>query len=512
MNKLMVTAAFAALSSAALADVSVTGIFTDNMVLQRGKPISVCGKANPGEAVTVTYNGRKATAKASKEGLFKAILPALAVEKEGKELVVSGKNKVVFRNVVVGDVWLVSGQSNSEMTFGWGILNGEAEKAKAKDYPNIRQIKFNHVTSPFPIVCEPCNQGGWKVATAETLNGITAEGYFMAREINAKTGIPIGILDDNWSGCRIEPFVCEEGLKTVPAFKSEHEKLIAAREQVAEWCCKVAALKAKGDTAYGKVGPMPEPPQWSLQHNAMIEPIVNFPICGATWYQGCSNGDEGMTYVSKLEALIAGWRAKWGYDFPFYIVQLASFTAKTTDPAGGNGYARIRNAMRIAAQTIPKTGLAVAIDIGNADDIHPKNKYDVGYRLSLWALRDVYGMKDLVVSGPLYKGLKIEDDKARVSFDYVGSGLFAGEKGPDTPGVKPTATPDGKLRGFAIAGADRQWHWADAVIDGKDVVVSAKEVPAPIAVRYAFRANPMGDCNLYNKEGLPASPFRTDDW
>lgn len=510
MNRTTMMTVFALAASAAMADVKLGGIFSDNMVLQRGKPIPVRGTAEPGEKVTVEYAGKTAEATAGGDGCFRAVLPPLDVEKEGKELVVSGKNRIVLRNVVVGDVWLVSGQSNSEMSFSWGIINGAAEMAKAKDYPNIREIKFNHSVSPFPVTCKPCNNGPWKVATEKTLPGITAEGYFMAREINARTGIPVGILNDNWSGCRIEPFVCDEGMKSVPELKGEYDKTVKSREALADWCCKVAALKESGEL--GKAGPMPEMPAWTRQHNAMIEPIVDFPICGATWYQGCSNGGEGMIYAKKLKALIGGWRAKWGYDFPFYIVQLASYTAKTTDPAGGNGYARIRNAERVAAQTIPNTGLAVAIDIGNAKDIHPKNKYDVGYRLSLWARRDVYGEKDLVVSGPLFKELKIEGDKARVVFEHVGSGLFAGEKGPDTPGVMPTATPDGKLRGFAIAGADKKWVWADAVIDGDTVVVSAKDVPAPVAVRYAFRANPMGDCNLYNKEGLPASPFRTDDW
>ena len=510
MNKMMTAAVFAFAATAATADVKLAGIFTDNMVLQRGKPVPVWGQAEPGEEVTVEYNGQKASAKACGDGCFRVVLPALDVEKTGKDLVVSGKNRVVLSNVVVGDVWLVSGQSNSEMSFSWGILNGKEEMAKAKDYPNIRAIKFNHVVAPFPVKGKTCNNGPWKVATEKTLPGITAEGYFMARELNAKTGIPIGILDDNWSGCRIEPFICEEGVNLVPELKPECERMLKSREALVFWCGKVAALKESGD--FTKAGPMPEFSGWARQYNAMIAPIVDFPICGATWYQGCSNGGEGMSYAKKLEALVGGWRAKWGYDFPFYIVQLASYTAKTTDPAGGNGYAKIRNAMRIAAQTIPNCGLAVAIDIGNAKDIHPKNKYDVGYRLSLWARRDVYGEKDLVVSGPLFKELKIEGDKARVVFDHVGSGLFAGEKGPDTPGERPTATPDGKLRGFAVAGEDKKWYWAEAVIDGNDVVVSAKEVPAPVAVRYAFRANPMGDCNLYNKEGLPASPFRTDAW
>ena len=512
MNKTMLTVAVAFAASAAMANVRVKGIFSDDMVLQRGKPIPISGTAEPGEKIAVEYAGQRATGKADADGHFRIVLPKLGVEKDGKELTVAGSNKVVFKNVVVGDVWLVSGQSNSEMTFGWGVINGKEEMAKAKDYPNIRAVKFRHETSVFPSVGEPCC-GKWVVATEKTLGGITAEGYFMAREINAKTGIPIGILDDNWSGCRIEPFVCAEGLALVPELRKEYDNLLKTRTAMVDWCCKVASHREDG--RFDLAGRMPSgDSSWSGQHNAMIEPIVDFPICGATWYQGCSNGGEGMGYAQKLAALVGGWRVKWGYDFPFYIVQLASYTAKTEDPAGGNGYAKIRNAQRIAAQTIPNTGLAVAIDIGNAKDIHPKNKYDVGYRLSLWARRDVYGEKDLVVSGPLYKSMKVEDGKIRISFEHVGSGLMAAEKGPDTPGVAPTPCElgDDKLKGFAIAGADKRWYWANAEIDGKDVVVSAEEVSVPVAVRYAFRANPMGDCNLYNKEGLPASPFRTDDW
>ena len=469
-----------------------------------------------GKAVARTFAGKTAETTADALGRWTATLPALDVVKEGQALTVRGKNEIVLKNVLVGDVWLVSGQSNSEMSFSWGILNGNEEMAKAKDYPNIRAIKFNHVVAPFPVKGKTCNNGPWKVATEKTLPKITAVGYFMARELNAKTGVPIGILDNNWSGCFIEPYICEEGLKAVPEIKSHPalkgvlDSLAKDRAKMIGWCGKVVA--AKDGESFGNLPPMPETPFWTRQHNAMIEPLVDFPICGAVWYQGCANIYDGFhfLYAPKLKALVAGWRAKWGYDFPFYIVQLASYQAKTTDPAGGGGFAGVRNEQLLAAKSIPNTGLAVAIDIGNAKDIHPKNKYDVGYRLSLWARRDVYGEKDLVVSGPIYRELKIEGDKARIIFDHVGSGLFVGKKGPNTPGVMPVADPDGKLRGFAIAGADKKWVWAEAVIDGNDVVVSSKDVPAPVAVRYAFRDNPMGDCNLYNKEGLPASPFRTD--
>ena len=502
-------AAFAAMS--AFADVSLNGIFSDHMVLQREREVPVWGKADPGETVSVSFGGRQLRATADAKGRWEVKFPAMKWNATAQELSAKGaKNEVVVKDVLVGDVWLVSGQSNSEMSFGWGIINGEEEKAKAKDFPNIRAVKFEHRTSVFPIDDAPCCRK-WQVATKDTLNGITAEGYFMVRELNEKTGIPMGILDDNWSGCRIEPFVNDVGLESVPQLKGHADRLKAHRANVAAWAERVVAAKTTGD--YSAVGSFPEDSDWTRQYNAMIAPIVKFPIAGATWYQGCSNCGEGIEYAHKLVALAGGWRAAWGYEFPFYVVQLASFTDKTTDPAGGNGYARIRNAERIAAQTmIQKSGLAVAIDIGNAKDIHPKNKYDVGHRLALWARRDVYGEKDLVPSGPLYKEMKVDGSKARISFEYADSGLMAAEKGPDTPGVAPVSSPDGVLKGFAVAGADRKWFWAKAEISGSDVVVYADEVKEPVAVRYAHRANPMGDCNLYNKEGLPASPFRTDNW
>jgi len=528
MNKTFLVAALtAACATAALANVRLAAIFTDDMVLQRGKAVPVWGEADAGEAVSVTFAGTTVSTRANAGGEWQVELPALTACKDGRDLVVKGKDAVTLKNVLVGDVWLVSGQSNSEMSFGWGILNGAAEMAAAKDYPAIRAIKFPHLRAMEPQK-KVRTSGGWKVCTQATLPGVTAMGYFFAREINRKTGVPIGILDDNWSGCCIEPFVSHEGFKSVPAtadiaaqqqkrldwYRSQEFKREQWRvDDVIRWARHAESQRKAGKPI--ELWPSANVPVDTFfcgQYNAMIAPITRFPIAGAAWYQGCSNGGEDQTYVDKLKALVVGWRKAWGRDFPFYIVQLASFTAKTTDPAGGNGYARIRDAERRAALEIPNCGLAVTIDIGNATDIHPKNKFDVGYRLSLWALRDVYGEKNLVVSGPIYREMKIEGGRVRVNFDHVGSGLFAGEKGPDTPGARPTATPDGKLRGFAVAGADRTWHWADAAIEGTSVVVSSKDVPSPVAVRYAFRANPMGDCNLYNREGLPASPFRTDRW
>ena len=240
----------------------------------------------------------------------------------------------------------------------------------------------------------------------------------------------------------------------------------------------------------------------------MINPVVPFGIKGAIWYQGESNGGEGDSYYHKMRALVNGWRKVWNQgDFSFYHVQLANWQKPNNEPAGGDGWAKVRMAQLQSLQ-IPNTGMAVTVDIGDAGDIHPKNKFDVGERLALWALRDNYGKKDLVVSGPLYKSLKVEGNKIRVSFDHVGGGLIVGKKDGRNPTVEDKG---GKLQRFAIAGEDKKWVWAEAVIDGPAVVVSSPDVPKPAAVRYAYSMNPEG-CNLYNKEGLPASPFRTDVW
>ena len=248
----------------------------------------------------------------------------------------------------------------------------------------------------------------------------------------------------------------------------------------------------------------------------MINPLVRYGIKGALWYQGENNGNEGDSYFQKKRALIGGWRKAWDIgDFPFYFVQLCSFsgypgTKPNESPVGGEGWAALRMA-QLKTLAIPKTGMAVSIDladIGNHGNIHPTNKKDVGERLALWSLAKDYGKKDLVSSGPLYKAMKIEEGKIRITFDSVGSGLTAATKKGYDPMVKD---PSGLLKKFAIAGEDKKWVWADAVIEGATVVVSSPSVPKPVAVRYAFSWDPDG-CNLYNLEGLPASPFRTDEW
>lgn len=462
--------------------VRLSRIFSDHMVIQRNKPLKVWGTGSPREEITVAFAGKSTKCVADESGAWEAELAPPELSTVPQKLTVKGVgDEVVIRDVLVGDVWLITGQSNAEMTFGQGILNGDAEMATSKDYPNIRAAKFAKKKSASPET-DSCN-APWTVCTADTLPGLTALGWLFAREIVRETEIPIGILDNNWGGCCIEPYISKEGFASVPALKSYYDEI-------------------------------PSNAHLCGQHNAMIAPVSRLSICGIAWYQGCSNAPEGERYIYKLHALVNGWRRIWGEEVPFYIVQLSTWKDKTTDAEGGDGFAPIRNAQRIAAGEIPHSGLVVTIDIGadNNWDIHPKNKLDVALRLARFALRDVYG-KDIVASGPLFAGLKHEaGGRIRVLFDECGSGLMAGEKSPHSPGVMPVLAKDGILKGFAVAGEDRKWAWAEAVIEGNTVLLSSLEVKSPVAVRYAYRMNPQGACNLYNKEGLPASPFRTDKW
>jgi len=527
---LTILAGAAALIPSLFANVTPCTIFQSNMVLQRETPVPVWGTASPDEEVTVTFAGQTLNTKADAQGDWSVTLQPLQVQKEGSDLVIKGKNEVKLTNVVVGDVWLCSGQSNMEMNFNWGVLDAKKFVEESKNYPLIRDIKFTRMTSNVPL--KNPHVGKWNVAGPQTTANFSAASYFFAKRIFDETGIPIGILDDNWSGCRIEIFIPPCGYEIQFEAKSKgevntmnHFKTMAALyrdydmsipESRKKMIKDLDAYRKYADQAEAavKAGKLPPAlPSTMVSRNAsnhayyaMMAPIVRFPVKGAIWYQGCSNGNESDSYYLKMRALIEGWRKVWKIDFPVYFVQLAAYTAATDDPAGGNGYARIREAQR-RSMDIPKTGMACTIDIGMQKDIHPKNKQDVGTRLALWALRDVYGKKDTVVSGPLFKSMKIEGNTVRLAFDYA-DGLMTAKK---TGYAAPVTAPGEAPKHFAVAGADKKWYWADAKIDGKDIVLTCDKVQAPVAVRYAYRAYPDG-VNVYNAAGLPMVPFRTDNW
>ena len=463
-------------------EITLPGILASNMVLQRDQPVPVWGWGDPGEIVTISYGGQTARATTRGDRIWEATLPPMPFSARGRSLTIQGTNKIVLRNVLVGEVWICSGQSNME----WRIsqsMNAQAEAAAA-DFPLIRifDVPGRHV-SPVPERTVP--GGTWQPCTPESIRNFSAVGYHFGRRIHKELKVPVGLIGSNWGGTRIEPWIPPAGLLSVA-------ELAAIAERTATYT---------PDTKLGGGDP-------AAIYNAMVHPLTPFALRGAIWYQGESNGAEGRSYYHKKHALVNGWRTAFRNDqLAFYWVQLANFRQPNPDPAGGDGWARIREA-QTQALDIPHTGMAVITDIGAANDIHPRNKQDVGKRLAQWALHQTYGRKDLVPSGPLYRGFKIEGSTIRVSFDHVGSGLMVGRK----EGLRPVEeVKDANLQHFAVADADMNWHWANATIDGDTILLRSDKVPRPAAVRYAFSMNPR-TANLYNREGLPASPFRTDTW
>ncbi|MCG8584186.1 MAG: sialate O-acetylesterase [Pirellulales bacterium] len=454
----------------ASADVKLPNIFGSHMVLQQEQPIRVFGWADAGEEVTVSLGDKSAKTKAGSDGKWRVELPAMKADGKAHTLRVSAANKIELTDVLLGEVWICSGQSNME----WSVkasMNAKEEIAAA-NHPQIRLFNVRgHIKKPEPQDDAP---GQWQVCSPQSVVGFSAVGYSFGRKLNQDLKMPIGLIGSNWGGTRIEPWTPPVGFDAVEELKGKKLK------------------DASGI------------------YNGMIHPLKPISVRGAIWYQGESNGNEGESYYHKMQALIKGWRSVFENDkLAFGFVQLADFRQPNENPAGGDGWAKLREAQR-KTLTVPNTGMAVIIDLGDDRDIHPRNKQDVGDRLARWAEADVYG-KDVVGSGPLFKDLKIDGSKAIVSFDHVGSGLIVGNKDRNKPLSDVAVVKDGKLNRFAVAGDDKQWHWADAVIDGDKVVVTSDKVAKPVAVRYAYSMNPKG-ANLYNKEGLPASPFRSDSW
>lgn len=462
-----------------LADIKLPNVIGSGMVLQRDMAVPVWGWAEAGEEVTVSFADQTKKAKAGNDGKWIVKLDSLKANSEGATLTISGKNKINLDNVLVGEVWICSGQSNME----WAIRQSmnPKEEAAAANYPQIRLFNVpGHTVSPLP---KDEGAGQWQVCDPKSANNFSAVGYFFGRRLHKDLKVPVGLIGSNWGGTRIEPWTTLAGFESVP-------ELSKIADQVKNY---------KQDTRVGGGQP-------SAIYNSMVHPLTPFAMRGGIWYQGESNGNEGITYYQKKHALVNGWRKAFqNKDLAFYWVQLANFQKESDKPEGGDGWAKLREA-QTKALDIPGTGMAVITDIGAANDIHPRNKQDVGWRLAQWALHQTYGQKNLVPSGPLYKSHKVEGNAIRLSFDHVGSGLIVGNKN----GLEPTAeVKDGKLEHFSISGKDNKWVWADAKIDGETVVVESKEVSEPVAVRYGFTMNP-AKANLYNKEGLPAGPFRTD--
>ncbi|MEI7903036.1 MAG: sialate O-acetylesterase [bacterium] len=489
---------------------SVNGLFSDHTVLQRGMLVPVWGTAKPGTKITVNFGQQEKTTETGKEGKWLVRLDALKISAEPAQLIVkslTGDKPVIINDILVGDVWLCSGQSNME----WVMKQFKTEEDVAKaEYPAIRHSRGGH---------------GWTVCSPTTVGDFTATGFYFARRIHRETGVPIGLLNNAIGGTAIEPWTPLEGFNASPVLKQiEVKKMIEYRQRLAE---TLPVLDAWLKTAQGMVGsgkefpaqPTLPVPQRDVGYGTLFTPhtlpLIPFAIKGMIWYQGEANGPEGGLYADKMNALFTGLRKVWNQgDFPVYFVQLPNFSGQPNGiELGDENFSGTRLAQFKALRSIPNTGMAVTIDTSDTGDLHPNNKRDAGDRLAQWALVRDYGRKDLICSGPLYRGMKIEGSKIRVTFDYIGKGLIIGKKNGEE---HMQEVPTEKLGCFALAITDfsnpkgLKWSWADAVIDGDTVVISSPDIQKPVAARYACICNPTGN-KLYNKEGLPASPFRTDE-
>ena len=514
------------------ADVKLPAVLSDSMVLQQGQPVPVWGWADQGEQVTVTFAGQTQKATAGDDGKWMVKLQPLTASDQPAELTVAGKNTLTRKDILVGEVWVCSGQSNME----WPVRNSTnaAEEIAAAKHPHVRLF-----TVPKTIKTEPQSDtvGKWVACGPDTVAAFSAVGYFFGRELHQTLKVPIGLIHTSWGGTPAEAWTSadylnkdaelagltpawEKQAETYPRRKENYEKALAKwRETVAQAKKDAPATKEGAATKDGPATkaakPLPtaprapnppdkDPHRPSVLYNGMIAPIVPYAAKGSIWYQGESNAGRAYEYRKLLPTMIRNWRDAWGdAESKFLIVQLANYKEPAEKP-GDDAWAELREAQAMTA-AMPNNGLAVAIDLADADnpnDIHPKNKQDVGRRLALVALGRYYG-KDVKHSGPAYEDMRAAAGKVTVTFKHA-DGLTA--RGPDGK-----ASEGGKVTGFQVAGADRKWAWADAEIRSNGtVVVWSDEVKEPAAVRYAWSSNPVA--NLYNAAGLPAAPFRTDDW
>jgi sialate O-acetylesterase len=483
-----------AATTSAYAEIKLPALISDHMVLQADAEVPIWGWASPGESVAVSLGQVKANATADQNGKWQARLPKLSAG--GPHILeVKASNTIVVKDVLVGEVWLGSGQSNMAMA-----VNRAQDFEKEAAAANLPQIRMFTVTSVKASTPQPDCQGQWVVCSSETVARFSATAYFFGRELHKSLGVPVGLINSSVGGTPIESWISPEAqaasselqplLKSLQTLDSgvDGAKAKAKYEQdLANW--REAEKKAKADGQ-----PAPKRPQDPLAvrerkgnigglFNGKIAPLVGYRIRGALWYQGEANSMPAKAgyYRHQLPLLINDWRARWGYDFPFAWVQLPNFGGP------GRDWPVVRQAM-LDTLKVPKTGMAITLDIGEVNDIHPKNKQDVGKRLALWALGTVYG-KSVPTSGPLPKSQQRRGNSIVVSFSHTDDGLVA--KG-------------GQLSGFEV-GDGSTFKSAIATIDGDNVIVSSQEVANPVAVRYAWSNNPRA--SLFNGAGLPATPF-----
>ena len=491
------------------ADVRLPSFFNNHMVLQQQKPVKLWGWADAGEAVMVTIGDSSAETKANEAGRWQVELPAMKAGSEPVTVTVKGNNTLELTDVLIGEVWLCSGQSNMEWTVS-RCTNAEAELAAAND-PLIRHMKVPRIPNTMP---QDVIDTEWQVCTPETVGNFTACGYFMAVNLRKELGVPIGLINSSWGGTRVEPWTPPVGFEKVPALQDIYQSVmgrtpgtekykgllsgqIAATE---EW---LNLAKSKLDSTTEVVPPSPAFPAElvpfqshqdpTMLYNGMIHAMVGIPLRGAIWYQGESNHHDGMMYFEKKKALINGWRELWGQgDFPFYYVQIAPYQYGSEDPT----ILAVFWEAQAAVQQIPNTGMVVVNDIATLDNIHPPNKQDVGLRLANLALKYDYGKTDIVADSPEFDSLEVRDGSLKVTFGRTGGGLKTRD------GAAPTH--------FEIIGPNSSgFQPATAQIEGDSVVLTSPDVAKPVAFRFAWHK--LAEPNLTGGTGLPVGACRAGE-
>jgi sialate O-acetylesterase len=513
------------------AAVRVPAIIGEHMMLQAGAHTPIYGWANPGEAVAVSVGEAKIATTTGADGKWQVVFKDLKPTATPVVVSIAGNNTLTYQDVLIGDVWLCSGQSNMALPVR-RVLGRDVNNLQGLGQANHPQMRLFKLPKDTELDPQPDCKGSWAVCTPAEAREFSALGYFFGREIHRVEKIPIGLVNACRGGSSGQMWTSLEGLQSEPALANYLNQILAAKadypqrkeaylkwkEATARWPETLKRWETESAKALAEGSPPPAKPEkplatlarpegmdaWEDQvmsaptvlFNSMIAPIIPFGIKGAIWYQGEGNADEWELYRTLFPAMVRDWRKRWDRgDFPIHTVQLSSYRPSRTEP-GESNWAAFREIQTQLQTIVANSGMAVTVDIGNPDDIHPLSKAEVGRRLSLVALAKTYN-NPLDYSGPLYQRMEIQGGNIRLHFTQVGGGLAA-------KGDKP-------LKRFAIAGADKKFAWGDAKIDGRTVVVSCPQVPTPVAVRYAWDINPDG-CNLFNAAGLPASPFRTDDW
>ncbi len=495
------------LAPAAMAELKLPAVIGDHMVLQQKQANPIWGWDAPGTRVTVTIADQSKSAEAGDDGKWTVKLDPMPANAEPAVLTIEGTSKRELQDVLVGEVWMCSGQSNMGFNVG-GDWKADVETL-ASNHPNLRLISVPQVGTQ---ELKTDFNGRWEASTPETCRNFSAVGFFFGRYLHEILDVPVGLIDNAWGGSAAEAWIRRETIENDPRFKSllegwtQRESDLESPEALAKQEAALAKWKEDVETAEAEGKRPPRQPQGAggvLAGNhrpgnifgGVVHPTLGYGIKGVIWYQGESNSDRAWEYAQLFPFMIEQWRAEWKQgDFPFYWVQLADFKGEVEEP-GDDSWAELRES-QTKTLSLPNTGEAVIIDLGEGNDIHPKNKYDVAARLVRWALAKDYGIK-VTCQSPTYDSMDIKESKAVLKISQAGGGL----RTVDTRDVK----------GFAICGEDQVWKWAKAKILGKDMIeVWNEEVAEPVAVRYAWSSNPA--CNVYSREGLPMTPFRTDDF